>query len=61
MTKVEKMYATCLNSKNTDLEESKEYRIVEVKSFDGFGDKVFFVLDNGLAYAYVHFSVTYTK
>lgn len=59
--KLEHLYATCVNSKHTDLEDRKEYRVVEMKSFDGFGDSLFFVLENGLAYASIHFSVTYFK
>lgn len=56
-----RMYARCLNSKDCDLIENFEYRVLEVRKFDGFGESLFYILENGLAYASVHFSVTYLK
>lgn len=58
--KDKKMYSVCIDNKNTRLEEFKEYQVVEVKSLDGFGD-IFFVLEDGIAYASIHFSVTYLR
>ena len=40
------MYAIVLDNKNTNLWKNKEYRIVEVKSFYGFGDRTFYVLED---------------
>lgn len=57
-----KMYARCLQSKGCRLVENFEYEVVEVKGFiEGFGESCFYVLDDGLAYASCHFSVTYYK
>lgn len=55
------MYAKCLNTDNTYLTRGKEYRVVAVKSVEGFGDKCFYLLEDGLLYSSTHFSVTYLK
>ena len=55
----EEMYAMCINAKGTNLTEGYEYLVKKVKVFKGFGEDVFYVLDNGLAYASCHFTVTY--
>jgi len=57
----QKMYALCTNNLYTDLEKGKEYEVVKVKAFSGFGEKCFFVLADGLAYSSIHFSVIYIK
>jgi hypothetical protein len=58
-----KMYAMCTSNQGAGmlLEKGKEYRIVSVKSYLKFGDDCFFILEDGLAYASNHFSVTYLK
>jgi hypothetical protein len=54
-----KMYATCLDDRARYLEKGKEYRIVRVAVYKRFGEHIFYILENGLAYSGCHFSVTY--
>ena len=55
------MYATCDNNTGTFLEKGQEYRVLYLKQYKKFGDRLFFILEDGLAYADCHFSVTYLK
>lgn len=58
----QKMFAKCIlpDGAMMDLDAGKEYRILKVSQFEGFGD-AFFLLENGNWYATCHFSVTYMK
>jgi len=56
-----KMYATCDDSTGTFLEEGEEYRVLRLAKYKKFGDRLFYILEDGLAYADCHFSVTYLK
>lgn len=60
-----KMYAKCLNvdcvNVERNLEERKEYRVMKVKTFPFFGDELFYILEDGYAYASYHFTTTYLK
>jgi hypothetical protein len=58
----QKMYAMCMNDEGAkmNLDRGKEYRVIKVKSYLRFGD-MFYILEDGLAYASCHFSVTYLK
>jgi len=58
----ENIYATCINEDGVlwTIEKGIEYQILAVDKFAGFAD-TFYLLDNGLWYSCVHFSVTYLK
>lgn len=58
----EQMFAKCIlpDGAMMSLDAGKEYKILRVTRFEGFGD-VFFLLSDGVWYASCHFSVTYMK
>jgi hypothetical protein len=55
------MYARCLDSRHCRLVENFEYEVVSVHVCAGYGESLFYLLDDGLLYASCHFSSTYYK
>jgi hypothetical protein len=55
------MYARCLDARYCRLVENFEYEVVSVHVCAGYGESLFYLLDDGLLYASCHFSVTYFK
>lgn len=62
MEKEQQMYAKCIDNAHTkDLEVGEEYHVVSVDVFPSFGDRSFYLLENGYFYASCHFTVTYLR
>jgi hypothetical protein len=57
------MYAICTNPEGVNffLEYGKEYKVVSIIGRESNYADTFYLLEDGLAYASCHFSVTYEK